>query len=40
MSEQLFQIALEMALGNASLPRNGREAHMKFEQGYKQKEFL
>ena len=40
MSEQLFQIALGMALGDASLPQVGGEAHMKFEQGYKQKEFL
>ena len=37
---QLFEIALGMALGDASLPRAGREAHIKFEQGYKQKEFL
>ena len=38
--EQVFQIAFAMVLSDASIYKTSREAHIKFEQGYKQKAFL
>jgi hypothetical protein len=35
-----FEIAIGMILGDASIYKVSREAHIKFEQGYKQKEFI
>ena len=40
LSDSLFSSALGMLLGDAGSRRVGREAHMKFEQGKDQKDFL
>lgn len=40
LSQDLFSAALGMALGDAGLHWDGRQAHIKFEQGKKQKDFL
>lgn len=40
LSQQSFDIALGMLLGDASIYRTSHEAHIKFEQGYQQEEFL
>ena len=37
---QLWQVATAMSLSDASVYKVSREAYIKFEQGYKQKEFL
>lgn len=40
MDGVLLQCALGMVLGDATISKRYREAHIKFEQGYKQKDFL
>jgi hypothetical protein len=40
LSNEIFEIAVGMILGDATMYRVSREALIKFEQGYKQKEFL
>ena len=40
LSQECFEIAFGMILGDATLYRTSREAHIKFEQGYKQKNFV
>jgi hypothetical protein len=35
-----FQIAVGMVFGDATMGKRSREAYIKFEQGYKQKEFV
>ena len=38
--DNLFQIAVEMFLGDASIYKKSCEAYIKFEQGYKEKAFV
>ena len=40
LSQELKDISIGMILGDASIQRPSREAFIKFEQGYKQKEFI
>jgi hypothetical protein len=40
LSDELFEIGIGMVLGDACMYKGGREPFIKFEQGYKQKEFL
>lgn len=40
LPDRLFDIAVGMILGDASWSKVSREAHIKFEQGYKQEAFL
>lgn len=40
LSRKQFEIAVGMVLGDASIQKRGKHAHIKFEQGKKQKEFL
>lgn len=40
LPDQLFEIAIGMILGDACMYKVSIEAYIKFEQGYKQKEFL
>jgi len=39
-SSSLLEVAFGMVLGDASVYKTSREAHIKFEQGYKQEDFL
>lgn len=40
LSDTQFQIAVGMVFGDATMGKKSREAYIKFEQGYKQKEFV
>ena len=40
LSQKLIDISIGMILGDASIQKTGKEAFIKFEQGYKQKEFV
>ena len=40
LPDRIFDIAVGMILGDASISKVSREAHIKFEQGYKQEAFL
>ena len=40
LPHHLFDIAIDMILGDASMYKISREAYIKFEQGYKQKILL
>lgn len=40
LPKEIFDIAVGMILGDATMYKVSREAYIKFEQGYKQKDFL
>lgn len=40
LPKEIFDVAVGMILGDATMYRVSREAYIKFEQGYKQKDFL